>query len=1033
MALACLAKISPLNLATGTRVDIFVSNVNDPVNGRRVNGLDGKVWSPAIVEAPRLIMRLWNGDFISAAEPGTASLAINMNAVKLIWPNADAYAWTGAPITIYAEEAGAAWPWTPRFVGNVEAAPRPKGQVMTLDAKVDLRPFEADVLPNRYAGTTGAEGTADIKNRPKPLVIGWAQNVEPILIDPTNSVYQFSAYGAIEEVTNLYERGSDFGNPVGNHATYAALVAATIPPGRWATCLASGMIRLGAPAYGVITGDLKGHRVGSTTPRLPGAIISALATIAGVSAGLIEAASLSAMDAARAFPHNIVLTENATFLDVVRDIALGVNYQSGVSLTGKLFVARPVLSGTELIVFEAKGRRSPQVTDSEEATVSPPYVKTTLGSNRSWRVHSADEIAFMAPIVELGRYDPATTYREGNIVDSADQSRWIYTGTSPSAGNAPPAWPTTSNAWWANVTPPFDASGMTYADGTPFEELKPAEPGATNGAPPGSFVGGVPVEDVIAGLGGGLSLTINRPVVSLWAYENGIVVDYANARGQLKVWSGGVDVTAGATLSATATGCVGDINSAASLPYSGLPKGHYRVTSMSADDAKLVLTAVYDGKTLTAEFTLTKIRTGIQPVTSLPTNNLFPERTVSYQEKLWIYKGAPINGWRPMIDVDSALDGAKLDPRTVTYSKLVIANKNDIFPDPQFNDLEWWGIPTPNPNFGVQDQWDATQPNRFLTVVSPGGFDCFSSSVPVEANASYRVKLRIYLSPDFNGWFGPTIHMPLQAWFTPGPHITTPDIDGGNYPVIGSWMPEYPKGGWTEYTKIFKFMPNATGNFMQIRTRGQINTGYVQFAWEVVRATDADLIVDGVILARHVKAEELTGDRFRANTIDATRMNVTDLSALSANLGSIIVDNAHIGNLQVDTIKIANNAVSTGGIAEGSVSLSSTAAGNVCAITLTPLSTNTKWLVIVAGNGRVGNLAPSGTQLAVHCTRVTPVNGLRIDSKLFAGQAFTMANHISGLTGPTVLTMSAQASGGIGSGDPHTIDFGRIIVIQLEK
>lgn len=662
MPLACLAKISPLDPATGIRVDIRVSNVNDAVNGRKVNGLDGQVWVPAMVEAPRLTMRLWNGDFIEAARPGGGSLVINMAAVRQLWPDADTYAWAGAPVTVHAEEAGTAWPWAARHVGNVSGFSRDRGQDLALDTTVDERPFGVPVLTASYAGTTGAEGGADLKNRLKPLAIGWCQNVEPVLIDTVENVYQFSAYGAIEAVTNLYERGSDFGASVGDYASYAALVAAAIPAGRWATCLAAGMVRLGAPAYGVITGDIKGHRVGGTTPRLTGAIISALATVAGISGGLIESAALSAMDSDKPYNANIFITDGSAFLDVARGLALGVNWQSGISLTGKFFVAKPALTGTEVVVFEAMGRRLPQVVESREENVSPPYFKTTLGANRSWRVHTADEISFTAPLVPLGLYDPATTYREGNIVSLPDGSTWLYTYATPTSGNAPPAWPTTGNTWWEYVTPPLSAADLKYADGTPIEDLKPAEAGATAGAPAGTEVAGVPAEDLVMGALGVPTIDITVPAFSIFAYENGMVPadGFDEAHGQLRVFAGGVDVTAAATLSAGTTDCTGTINTATNTPVSGKPKGYYEATAMSADRATLTLTVVYNGYTRTVDIPITKIMAGFEIATSLPTTDLFVDRKVSYDGRLWVNKTGLADGWVPMVDVSNVGFGANM-------------------------------------------------------------------------------------------------------------------------------------------------------------------------------------------------------------------------------------------------------------------------------------------------------------------------------------------------------------------------------------
>lgn len=828
MAYLCLAKLSPLDPATGNRVDIYIASSND----RRITGLNGQVWEPAMTTQPVLSFQGFNGDFIAPIEAGDARLAFNMAVVRNTWPSIDTYAWAGAPVTIYAEEPGTAWPWTARFVGKVANFGR-KRQVITLGAKVDLEPFQKDVLTQVYGGGGGAEGGSDIKNRVKPLVIGWAMNVEPVLVDATNSVYQFSAYGAIEAVTTLYERGSDFGASVGDYANYTDLVAATIPPGRWGTCLATGMVRLGAPAYGVITGDIKGHKVGSTTPRLTGAIINALATISGVSSGSIETSTLTTLDSDVPYNINLALFDQITFLDIARRLALPCNYQAGVSLGGKLFVTKPSFSISETLTLDTRGRALPLVTDSDMAEVSPPYYRTVMGANRAWRVHSADEIAYAVTPNPRGDYSGSTTYREGDIVTSPDGSTWIYIATTAGSGNAPPTWPTTSNAYWDNMTGPSEvaysayltnesatvsanssgtvssftpasgsmilleagdpvASGVTYSvasssnltisinsstgsytvsamsadtgtatlratySGKTFDKvytLSKVKEGAagstgatgaagTNGlnnavvtlykrgatspsVPFGTFTytfatgaltGGtingwtsdIPatdgnplwsitalassntstasiaaasftapakvMQDGATGTAGtsALSIVVTKKSVSLPAYANGDVTDFSPATGQLTVYLGNTDVTASATLSATASGCTGTINTATNTPVSSQPKGYYRVTAMSADTATLTLTATYSGQTLTEVFALSKAKGGYEIVGALPSTNLFEGRVVylTTDDKLYRYTGSAWTAAVPAVDLTGTITTTQITDGAISTPKL---------------------------------------------------------------------------------------------------------------------------------------------------------------------------------------------------------------------------------------------------------------------------------------------------------------------------------------------------------------------------
>lgn len=475
---AVLAKAWPLDPVTGERIEVRLSAHGDSSIGRKINGKGGQFWAPALTQAPALRISLFDGAFQSVVSAAQAGMQISLSGpIARHWPDIDRYAWAGAKVEIYSDDPEASWPWAVAFTGRVASYSR-TAQVLSLSVEIDTEPFQADILNKTYAGTGGAEGGTDLTGKPKPLVIGWAMNVEPVLIDTVNNVWQFSGYGPIEAVTDLFERGSPFPDTVPDYDDYAALVAATIAPGDWATCLDEGMIRLGAPAYGVITGDIKGHKAGTGTPRLTGSVISAIAGIAGVSSDLIDGASMAALDTAVPFPVNLVLADQIKFLDIAQRLALPCNAQAGIGLDGRLFAARIALDAYPAIEIHAGGRRKPLVIESREEFVSPPFWRTVLGANRCWRVHSAEEIAFGSALIPRGLYSAAETYREGQYVDQPDGSQWLYIATDPASSHAPPTWPTTSNAWWENLRPPLTADGLTYSDGTPIEDLRPAEPDA---------------------------------------------------------------------------------------------------------------------------------------------------------------------------------------------------------------------------------------------------------------------------------------------------------------------------------------------------------------------------------------------------------------------------------------------------------------------------------------------------------------------------------------------------------------------------
>ncbi|MGA1853030.1 hypothetical protein VH570_19540 [Sphingobium sp. HT1-2] len=475
-----LAELAPLKVTDGSRPVLRASSAQD----RALNGVTGQKWWPAISKRPALAIPLFDGDFTQDVEAATASFTVRLDGLANLDSDARGYRWAGAPVSIYAIDTSTALNAAGSYdVASLDTVRAFKGRVegfnlvgnaLTITAEIDKEPFEKDVLVLTYAGTGDAEGGQDLKGRLKPWIFGRALNVEPILVNSIDSVVQFSAY-PVQGISALYERGASFGPSIGNYPTYAALVAANIPAGKWATCHALGMARLGAPPYGVITGDVDGDNT-SGFLRRTGAIIQRVATARGVAAALIDTASLNALDAAVPYDINLVLTEQISVLDLARRLARPCNAQAGLDFQGRLFAVRPTIA-TPALTLDAQGRQLPPVRQCQEAEVSAPYKRIMFGANRSWRVHTFDEIAFDAELIDRGDYDPAKTYRRGNIVSLPNGSRWLYVSDTPKAGSMP----SETNADWELMTGAITAGNITYEDGTPVEALKPAEPGATDG------------------------------------------------------------------------------------------------------------------------------------------------------------------------------------------------------------------------------------------------------------------------------------------------------------------------------------------------------------------------------------------------------------------------------------------------------------------------------------------------------------------------------------------------------------------------
>ena len=482
-----LAEIDALDRATGNRVTLRAASGDLP----ELCGWGGRSWAPAIKDPGELAMKLFDGDFGSAPDVGGTSFSVSETALAMLYPQSPSYRFQGASLRLWTGLTPATIRPDPVFVGKVvkfESVDR----LTKISADVDVEPLSPKVL-DEYAGTGGLEGGADLKGALKPWALGRCLNISPALLDPVISLYQASAYGRIAAVRGVFDKAIDLGPTLGDYDISADLLAADIPAGRWATCLAKGLVRLGAPAYGKLTCDVDGDADGGVFPRRTGAILRRVALARGVPPELINDSFDTSDQAAAALPGggtvNLYLTEQTTVLDLARRLFLPLNSIVGVAWNGPLFVSK-VRTDAPIVTLDGQGRQLPEVFEFSEGDTLPPYKRVRMGARRSWTVQSLDEVAFYAPLVDRGRYDPAETYREGNIVDLADGSRWLFVAETPASAQEP----SEGSAYWSVLSGPLTASlgDLTLddiPDGASYQRPTPAQLDKLGGIEPGATVG----------------------------------------------------------------------------------------------------------------------------------------------------------------------------------------------------------------------------------------------------------------------------------------------------------------------------------------------------------------------------------------------------------------------------------------------------------------------------------------------------------------------------------------------------------------
>ena len=108
----------------------------------------------------------------------------------------------------------------------------------------------------RFLGTGGVEGPDDFSDRRKPRLMGVARQFTPILLSQASLVWCYSD-GPVGGPLVVLDAGVAITFSA-NFTTYAALVAAAISGGTYATCNELGLVRLGSPPTGVLTLDADG-------------------------------------------------------------------------------------------------------------------------------------------------------------------------------------------------------------------------------------------------------------------------------------------------------------------------------------------------------------------------------------------------------------------------------------------------------------------------------------------------------------------------------------------------------------------------------------------------------------------------------------------------------------------------------------------------------------------------------------------------------------------------------------------------------
>lgn len=468
--------VSPLDPATGSRVTIRAGTAQ---NSRTLRA-DGLTWVSAVSRAASISLDFFDVDYKGTVQFGTANFVLNAKRLVPLGFTKEYLAsliWVGAPISIWSGDYDTTAEMTIEFVGLVTAGVIDRSTwLLPLSCQVNKALIDVPLLNVEYGGGGGDDGDPEVRGTLKPAAFGKPFNVPVFFFDQTNWVGQVDGYGNVISIADLYEDAAAFGvaNLVGDFATYAALVAANVPEGKWATCLAQGMIRIGADPKGVITCD---PVCGYATPGTM--MVRWLTAHAGVSAGNYNAQSFTDLDTALTAllghaPAVSFWTQSQTsVLDRIQAMCAACNASPFQAPDGRITVTRAISAAAPAVTLQRLGG-NPLVTGWRSLDTPEPWWRLKAEAAKTWRVHSLNEIDYEDDLVDMGDYSNTEEYRQGQIVrQPSDGIRYLYINAAPSTGHAPP-----NALYWDVYEDAVDATTVRYSNGVPVDALRPAEAGA---------------------------------------------------------------------------------------------------------------------------------------------------------------------------------------------------------------------------------------------------------------------------------------------------------------------------------------------------------------------------------------------------------------------------------------------------------------------------------------------------------------------------------------------------------------------------
>lgn len=248
--------------------------------------------------------------------------------------------------------------------------------------------LDKHVMTPEFAGTGGLEGGDDLVGRMKPMIFGHCYNIEPVLVDAVNLIYQAHA-SSMQAIDVVY----DSGVALAFDADYPDILTAAPAVGEFATCLATGHIKLGSTPFGRITADARGDNSGGYVSHVGDVCVRMATTVYDRESFHIDALDPSAwatLNADMPGDVGIFILERRTLRQLFDELLNPCAAYWYFDRDGKLAAACIDTVGIPSSSVDASRI---DVSGFEMIDAVPPSWRISVGYAPAWTVQGEDELA----------------------------------------------------------------------------------------------------------------------------------------------------------------------------------------------------------------------------------------------------------------------------------------------------------------------------------------------------------------------------------------------------------------------------------------------------------------------------------------------------------------------------------------------------------------------------------------------------------------------------------------------------------------